>query len=558
MANVDNRYHNYMLYLSKWNSTLKDNNGKIGDLPRPNPTGVLFDNTTIEGSWIHPVDMHDASIRFGRTIDNRTMALPHSGIFEIPQIPKNNMLSQASSDVGSRHSTSCSILTFIKGFGEVTIDASVVSPALNVLCVNASRKELASIVYEEFQDGIQLNTTTWPVNSTIPSDFQNRTDLDDLFGFGSARPPPVFPKYPEPFNSVLNATGGLYPDAIYVLFHSNILENYMMCSLSATLEPGCSTKFNSTFRGASMQTDCDKDNPMAFHSSERAGIRVKDWVTVGSQWALSLSLNDGITDGMSANARLLSQMIPQGITPNDTSPTLAEALAVLAGCTLLKSGLNASPVSTNPFPFPSTDVQSGILLTPTLESFDARVQVRDYASGPQERWQTVFYLVLVSVFLLSAGCVVYFVVALVRRGGLVNDFIEPQNLFSLALNSPGSAQLAGSCGGGPEGAQMLARWYVRMDRYEHVFVADAETARAQMMGPGQGLEYGGADGNFGGAGTPGIGTPAGFREQFDVEKGGKGRVNESSPTLLSPELASPGLVNPVFQRQKYSRLESSG
>jgi len=44
--------------------------------------------------------------------------------------------------------------------------------------------------------------------------------------------------------------------------------------------------------------------------------------------------------------------------------------------------------------------------------------------------------------------------------GLVTDFSEPPNLFSLAVNSPPSEMLKGSCGGGPEGDQWVGKWYV--------------------------------------------------------------------------------------------------
>ncbi|KAK5629044.1 hypothetical protein RRF57_004759 [Xylaria bambusicola] len=44
--------------------------------------------------------------------------------------------------------------------------------------------------------------------------------------------------------------------------------------------------------------------------------------------------------------------------------------------------------------------------------------------------------------------------------GLVTDYTEPQNLFALAVNSPPSRALAGSCGHGPEGNEMGVPWRV--------------------------------------------------------------------------------------------------
>lgn len=56
---------------------------------------------------------------------------------------------------------------------------------------------------------------------------------------------------------------------------------------------------------------------------------------------------------------------------------------------------------------------------------------------------------------------------------MLTDFSEPPNLFSLAVNSPPSVQLAGSCGGGPEGEQYRVRWFVNEDG-EHVYMQSQE------------------------------------------------------------------------------------
>lgn len=42
----------------------------------------------------------------------------------------------------------------------------------------------------------------------------------------------------------------------------------------------------------------------------------------------------------------------------------------------------------------------------------------------------------------------------------MTDFTEPQNLFALAVNSPPSVQLKGSCGGGPEKRDLVVPWRV--------------------------------------------------------------------------------------------------
>jgi hypothetical protein len=80
---------------------------------------------------------------------------------------------------------------------------------------------------------------------------------------------------------------------------------------------------------------------------------VKNWRDIGFDWSNSLSLNTGIMDADASNSRLLMQL---QLTPKDANnadpenldvnlspllPSMGEALAVMAGCTLLKSFLDA-------------------------------------------------------------------------------------------------------------------------------------------------------------------------------------------------------------------------
>ncbi|KAL9632064.1 MAG: hypothetical protein Q9164_005545 [Protoblastenia rupestris] len=86
------------------------------------------------------------------------------------------------------------------------------------------------------------------------------------------------------------------------------------------------------------------------------------------------------------------------------------------------------------------------LETPQYQAFNATLRLQEYASGGTSRWQGIFYVVLATVFVVNIHILAYFI----HRGQLVTDFIEPQNLFSLSINSPPSAVLDGNCGGGPE------------------------------------------------------------------------------------------------------------
>ena len=88
-------------------------------------------------------------------------------------------------------------------------------------------------------------------------------------------------------------------------------------------------------------------------------------------------------------------------------------------------------------------------------------------SGGQHPWQGIFYVVLAVVFSTNVFCLVYFAIS----GSHVTDFIEPQNLFSLSLNSPPSAVLDGSCGGSLEKEQFSASWRIRHDKErQHLYI----------------------------------------------------------------------------------------
>jgi len=85
--------------------------------------------------------------------------------------------------------------------------------------------------------------------------------------------------------------------------------------------------------------------------------------------------------------------------------------------------------------------------------------------------------------------------------GLVTDYTEPQNLFALAINSPPSRALAGSCGHGPDGAELVTAWHVRYapgaNHYYFESVRDEDrgvSSGADLLGGGGGDDD---DGLFG-------------------------------------------------------------
>jgi hypothetical protein len=345
------------------------------------------------------------------------------------------------------------------------VKASIPSPSINVLCANMSEEELLPMISSLWPGHIPnepYNTSDIP---PWPS-WLNKTSVDDVFGFGEeyGRRHPVFPKLPLPFNTVFNHSGS-YTDSVYVLACS-APSNYTLCSLRSSQTPGCSTEYNNSMAGGSMRSRCEGTaNRLAYHNTVQNatdGVFDANWASVGANWGDALSLGAGISDGNASNARLLTQLIPTTYSLNTSLPSIAEALAVLSGCTLILSALDAPLIHYWSYPpLPST------LDTPQYQKFVGALSFQDYASGGAKPWQNIFYLVLVIVFGTNVFCLAYFV----KRGGLVTDFIEPQNLFSLSLNSPSSDVLEGSCGSGPEGEQFRAKWHIKKNlQRDHFYI----------------------------------------------------------------------------------------
>jgi hypothetical protein len=74
----------------------------------------------------------------------------------------------------------------------------------------------------------------------------------------------------------------------------------------------------------------------------------------------------------------------------------------------------------------------------------------------------------VSTFAISLICLAFIIFEI--RGKHITDFREPQNLFTLAINSPPTAEMEAACGSGPEGDQLGKNWHVDMQKDEHYFI----------------------------------------------------------------------------------------
>jgi hypothetical protein len=181
--------------METWSAIKLDGKGvSTNQAYRPRPPGMLFDNTTVTGSWVatNTSNMTASFIQYNRIVNNVTMAMPHAGIFSAAKDAKNGILQPED----------------LAGVGEYTFSASVVSPAINVLCANMNRTSLAPIVYTEWP-GAKTNTTNIPGQKVAWSGYTqdiaavmangtqlNKTDVDDLFMWGYekyGRYPPVFP-----------------------------------------------------------------------------------------------------------------------------------------------------------------------------------------------------------------------------------------------------------------------------------------------------------------------------------------------------------------------------
>jgi hypothetical protein len=150
-------------------------------------------------------------------------------------------------------------------------------------------------------------------------------------------------QYPIDYNTISN-TSIHYGDSVYILAKSHSSTNYTLCSMQSYLNPNCSTQYNvSGTTGGVLVSHCE--DPMDQYSYSRvnhsAGYDMsKDWATVASQWASALSLNDGVSNGNSSNARLLTQLVLTNDSLSPVAPSVGEALAVLSGCMLLLVSLN--------------------------------------------------------------------------------------------------------------------------------------------------------------------------------------------------------------------------
>ncbi|KAG8168619.1 hypothetical protein KVR01_001368 [Diaporthe batatas] len=445
-------HRNLQNFMATWRDMGYNGSSASRDMAlRPAPQTMLYDNITMIGSWIEAQysDTEETSKVYDRVVNNVSLALPHPGVYKAATNDKNNILQPSDLD----------------GLGSYNISASVISPAVNALCVNMNKKELAPLVYTEWPNANNTDNAAEPRQVTGHANWQedvpvvsedewlNSTVVDDIFRWGPSygRLPPVFQLYPIDYNIITNITvwqqnTTTKSDAIYMLGKSPIMEDYTLCELRSWPAIQCSTQFDvSGLTGMTMAAQCAQSQDFFPENAEEhpdrdayvrhmgdGEIATKpDWADMVTGWALAIDLNGGATNSNASNARILTELALTEPRLGDTLPSLAEALAVLVSSTLVTASVDTPFIHYWEYDW---DNMTGLILPApgALAHFHARVRTQEYASWHSSDWQGVFYLVLAFTFLLNLLCLGYFC-----RVGLVKDFLEPTNLFALATARPG-------------------------------------------------------------------------------------------------------------------------
>ncbi|CAG8976960.1 hypothetical protein HYALB_00010942 [Hymenoscyphus albidus] len=477
-------YHDSIAYLRTW-TLIKDGGGTGMDASsdmtkRPAAPSMLYDNTTVIGSWIETEksNMTAAYAKHSRIINEVSLAMPHAGVWTAARHEKNRILQPQHLD----------------NLGKYELKASVASPSINVLCANAKETELKPIVFATWPDSgmpriVSDDTLTPPkdwqqrVRPVDGQKYLNSTVFDDIFHWGEKyeRQPPVFALFPAEYNSIANYSFALgsYGSHVYLLIKapSKITPDYTICQLKSFLSVECSTHYNVTGSASGhLESHCNHpEDSMAYKSSmpNATSNPAPDWRDVGAEWLNAVSLNNGLNNQNASNARVLSHLVQaedavdKSVKLNPLMPSLAEQLAVLAGNTLLVSSMGSSFKPQWEYKW---NYQRGQPEHPHIdERFNATVRSQEYASGYSTEWERMFYTVLFLAFAINFFCLFF----LFWYPGLVTDFTEQENLFALAMNSPPASRLSGSCGTGPEGEQLTINFQVHKDEgSQHYYIVD--------------------------------------------------------------------------------------
>ncbi|KAH8881556.1 hypothetical protein GQ53DRAFT_735008 [Thozetella sp. PMI_491] len=443
-------YHNFFEFMSAWHSFATNGTTKrVSKGNRPLGTATLYNDTTLITAWAEQ-ETSNVTRNFeqhGRIIDNITLAIPHPGVYGAALDSINDILQPVDSS----------------GVGEYRIQASTLSPAVGVMCVNMELDEIAPLIDTQGSGAI---------TNQVGDGGDNLTVVDDIFYWGDAygRRRPVFPVLPLDFNIITDAT--VPGDAIYILGKKNTATFYTLCELRSWLSPHCSSQLEvSGTTGNILRASCGDTSDTNRYEAVFPNTPVvpsNDWHDVAREWQSSVDLNAGITNSNSSSHRILTELILDRPSMPDSLPSMAEGLAVLASSTLVFSSLNAQL---------RHDWDETSLVPPPglAQRFNASIMMQEYTSSHTQTWQlAIFYPVLGLLFLLNAVCLVIHANKL-RRGTLLTDFTDPANTFALAINSPPSEAMKGCCGGGPDRTDLAVPWRVAYSQAaDHYYFEEAQ------------------------------------------------------------------------------------
>lgn len=482
LQNVGQAYHNYQIWLNGWNGIAS----QPSDLKRrPPPTGFFMENTTVYGAWLdNPSDLkHEDTTN--RLINRVTYAFPHPAV-AIAAVDPANKIRQPS---------------FFGNSSKFDLEAAVASPIMNVLCASVSEAELSPLVYSKWlPKGHHFNESEFSLRTghevaaqlyEVPNkkhpdapysiNLTNSTKIDSLFGWDNTTQHlrPIFGTFPTPNQTLVNVYHYGF-DGVYILVGvpeelQRVGSPYVMCKLKAGLGGRCSTKYHAEFSGGILSAACDKGDLANDGPDVDELIWDNDWADFASTWVEATSLGVGLLGEPAASAGALTHFIPDSPLhplPADR-PSIAEALAVMAGSTLLTASVNVTTDTKRDPPWP------------LKQQFRSRLRGTIIQSGGQTQgWQNALFASLVTVCLISLLCCCFLVVELFPFH--ITDFTEPENMFTLAMNSPPTERLEGSCGAGPSNAQLRAEWKIDFEEEaQHYYIRPwNEKVLIGQVGPG--------------------------------------------------------------------------
>ncbi|KAF2744436.1 hypothetical protein M011DRAFT_460974 [Sporormia fimetaria CBS 119925] len=483
---------NFKNYLKVWNEHAIHVNASGHDegprklQTRPLVASNLDNNITVHTTWLGSIDAKLDLEDSQRTVNNVTIAVPHRGIPKAIRDPRNKIIQPAD----------------LHGAGAYVVTAQVAAPVFNAMCVDASRDELAPIVYEAWTPGTDARMDDIDWDRWSPPDWldqtpsNNRTVLDRLFGWTDGpitsdgsdvesiryinEIRPFFPKYPIRGNTILNHYGPPGQNSVYLLGKdlNSTSDTYLICALKAGLTTECSTRYNVSTGGQTLEALCGPDyrwkswdGPDKGHPYSGSFIPTPNWPDIAHQFIDAMSLNDGMSDKNVSLARTLMQLGARKGRLNPILPSLAEALLSISVCSAIEL------IGDFPFqPFwnysakvgDSWDQMHGRLEQPVSQSFNASLRVTQYMSGSNIAYQQAFLIILAATFTINVFVLIYHTAILRLR--LLPDLSEPLLLFILGYRSPTTESLfRDSMQHGVQNNELSRPWVVERRGYEGGF-----------------------------------------------------------------------------------------